>query len=130
MKNVGRAFLFIIAIAIINFIISGICYKSIGMAQFKGYAIGTFLSFVLSLIWILGAIKGIKSNTMVLLSITLGGFPVRLIILGVFAYGGIYIARMNTMYFAIAFLMGTILSLIVEIWFFNTISVSTKKKLQ
>jgi hypothetical protein len=70
-----------------------------------------------------------KANTMVLLTITLGGYPLRLIILAVFAFSGLYILKMNTTYFAISFLIGTIISLVIEVWFFNTMTVSGKKKL-
>ena len=130
MKNLKIAFLFISLFAVINLSISGACYLFIGMTEFKGYVVGTALSYLLSLLWVLGARKGMKSNTMVLLGITLGGFPVRLALLGLFAFGGLYIIKMSTMHFAIAFLVGTILSLVVEIWFFNTMTVPGRKKLQ
>jgi len=130
MKNLKIAFLFISLFAVINLSISGACYLFIGMTEFKGYVVGTALSYLLSLLWVLGARKGIKSNTMVLLGITLGGFPVRLALLGLFAFGGLYIIKMSTMHFAIAFLVGTILSLVVEIWFFNTMTMPGRKKLQ
>ncbi len=115
--------------AIINSIIGGLCYLFIGDPQFKGYLTGTALSFVLSMLWVLGARQGMKSNTMVLLTITLGGYPVRLLILALFAFGGLYIIKMDITYFAIAFLIGTILSLVVEVWFFNSMSIPGKKKL-
>lgn len=130
MKNLKIAFLLISLFAIINLAISGACYLYIGIPEFKGYLVGTSLSFLLSVLWVLGARRGMKSNTMVLLGITLGGFPVRLALLGLFAFGGLYIIRMSTMHFAIAFLVGTILSLVVEIWFFNTLTVPGRKKLQ
>lgn len=130
MKNLKIAFLFISLFAVINLSISGACYLFIGMTEFKGYLVGTTLSYLLSLLWVLGARKGMKSNTMVLLGITLGGFPVRLALLGLFAFGGLYIIKMSTMHFAIAFLVGTILSLVVEIWFFNTMTIPGRKKLQ
>jgi len=66
----------------------------------------------------------------VLLGITLGGFPLRLVILAVFAFGGLYLFKMNSTFFAIAFLAGTIYSLVVEVWFLNTVSVPGRKKLQ
>ncbi len=130
MKNLKIAFLLVSLFAIINLGISGACYLFIGMTEFKGYLVGTILSYLLSIIWVLGARKGMKSNTMVLLAITLGGFPLRLALLGLFAFGGLYIIKMSTMHFAMAFLVGTILSLIVEIWFFNTMTVPGRKKLQ
>ncbi|RPI96419.1 MAG: hypothetical protein EHM32_03145 [Spirochaetales bacterium] len=130
MKNLKIAFLLISLFAVVNLIISGACYLYIGITEFKGYLVGTTLSFLLSALWVLGARKGMKSNTMVLLAITLGGFPLRLALQGVFAFAGLYIIKMSTMHFALAFLVGTILSLIVEIWFFNTMTVPGRKKLQ
>jgi hypothetical protein len=130
MSHLKKAFLWIFVFTLINAAASGWCYLRLGDPEFKGYATGTALSFILSVLWVLGAKKGLKSNTMVLLSITLGGFPVRLLILALFAYGGLYLMKMNTMYFSIAFLLGTVLSLIIEIWFFNAMSVSLKKKLK
>ena len=109
--------------------LSGSVLSFIGTTEAKGYLLGTVLSLILSILWVFGARRGMKSNTMVLLTITLGGFPLRLAILGVFAFGGLYIMKMNTTYFAIAFLIGTILSLVVEIWFFNTMTTSDRKKL-
>lgn len=124
-----KAFLFMFLFAIINTIIGGLCYLFIGMGQFKGYMTGTALSFILSMLWVMGARKGMTSNTMVLLTITLGGYPLRLLILALFAFGGLYIIQMDTTYFAIAFLVGTVLSLIVEVWFFNSMTIPGKKKL-
>ncbi len=129
MKNLKKAFLYMLGIALLNAIICAVCYHFIGTTEAKGYLLGTVLSLILSILWVFGARRGMKSNTMVLLTITLGGFPLRLAILGVFAFGGLYIMKMNTTYFAIAFLIGTILSLVVEIWFFNTMTTSDRKKL-
>jgi hypothetical protein len=129
MKNLKKAFILMTVFAALNALIGGACYLWIGMAPFRGYMTGTALSFILSILWVLGAKKGMKANTMVLLTITLGGYPVRLLILGVFAFGGLYLIQMDTTYFALSFLVCTILSLIVEVWFFNTMTMPTKKKL-
>ncbi|MEJ5362951.1 MAG: hypothetical protein WHV26_12900 [Spirochaetota bacterium] len=122
MSNVKIAYLSIGIYTIISIIISAIVYLFGGLAYGKGFAIGCLLSLLLTLLWIAGAIKGMKSNTLVLLSITAGGFILRLILLAVFAAGGVYFFMMDLPTFAIAFLIGTIFSLILEVWFFTTLS--------
>ncbi len=122
MSNVKIAYLSIGIYTIISIIVSAIIYLYVGLAYSKGFAIGCFLSLLLTLLWIAGAIKGMKSNTLVLLSITAGGFILRLILLAVFAAGGVYFFMMDLPTFAIAFLIGTIFSLILEVWFFTTLS--------
>ncbi|HDP81160.1 MAG TPA: hypothetical protein ENN21_10010 [Spirochaetes bacterium] len=130
MKNLKIAFFLMLITAVLNAAVGAVFYWQAGVPAFKGYITGTLLSFFLSVLWVLGARKGMKSNTMVLLGITLGGFPLRLALLGVFAFGGLYLFQMNTTYFAVAFLIGTIVSLIIEIWAFNSMSVTPRKKLQ
>ena len=92
-----------------------------------GYLVGTVVNVVFVAIWYLGARKGIKANSLMLLLITVGGFPIRLGILILFAFGGLYLFQMNTIYFAIAFLVGTIFSLVIEVWFFNNLKFPTTK---
>ena len=121
MSNVKKAYLSILIYTIISIILSSIVYLSGGISYGKGFAIGCLLSLILTLLWIAGAIKGMKSNTLVLLSITAGGFLLRLTLLAVFAAGGVYIFMMDLPAFAIAFLIGTIYSLILEVWFFTTL---------
>ena len=122
MSNVKIAYLSILIYTIFSIIMSSVVYFLGGIPVGKGFAIGCLLSLLLTLLWIAGAIKGMKSNTLVLLSITAGGFIVRLILLAVFAAGGVYFFMMDLPTFAIAFLIGTIFSLILEVWFFTTLS--------
>jgi hypothetical protein len=122
MSNVKIAYLSILIYTIFSIILSSIVYYFGGVAPGKGFALGCLLSLTLTLLWIGGAIKGMKSNTLVLLSITAGGFILRLILLAVFAAGGVYILMMDIPTFAIAFLIGTIYSLVLEVWFFTTLS--------
>jgi len=122
MSNVKKAYLSILIYTIISIILSSIVYLKGGISYGKGFAIGCLLSLILTLLWIAGAIKGMKSNTLVLLSITAGGFLLRLTLLAVFAAGGVYIFMMDLPAFAIAFLIGTIYSLVLEVWFFTTLS--------
>ncbi len=129
MKNIYKALYVITISVILNTIISFICYSYKGLPEFKGYLTGTMLSFILSFLWIIGAIKGMKSNILILLRITIIGFPIRLLILAIFTFGGLYILKMDLIYFTVSFLIGTVMSLIIEVWLFNTLRLSGNKKI-
>lgn len=130
METLNKAVRFIVLMTVFNLAISLVLLFAKGIAEFKGFFIGTVVNTLFVTIWYLGARKGMKSNTLVLLLITVGGFPIRLAILALFAFGGLLLFQMNTMYFAIAFLIGTIFSLIIEVWFFNTLSFPGSKKIR
>jgi hypothetical protein len=129
MKNITKAIYLITLSVLLNTIISFICYIYRGLPEFKGYLTGAILSFILSFLWILGARRGMKANILILLRITLIGFPVRLLILAIFTFGGLYILKMDLIYFTISFLIGTVMSLIIEVWLFNTLRLSDNKKI-
>ncbi len=130
METLNRAVRYIVLMTVCNLAISFVLLYAKGIAEFKGFIIGTVVNTIFVTIWYLGARKGMKSNTLVLLLITVGGFPVRLAILALFAFGGLLFFQMNTMYFAVAFLIGTIFSLIIEVWFFNTLSFPGSKNIR
>jgi hypothetical protein len=129
MSNIKKAVILTLLISVINFAVSFAILQILGKTKFSGYFAGTLLNFIFSLLWILGARKGMKSNSLLLLVITVGGFPVRLAILALFAFGGLYLLNMDKVFFAISFLVGTMLSLIIEIWFFNTLRFPSSKKM-
>ncbi len=128
MSNLKKAVIFVAIITAVNLGISALFYFFRNLSEFKGFMTGTILNLVFSALWVFGARKGMRSNTLVLLMITLGGFPVRLGVLAVFAFGGLYLFQMDTTMFAVSFLIGTIASLIVEVWFFNTLRFTDGKK--
>lgn len=101
----------------INLALTVLCYLNYATPQFKGYFVGTFLSMFFSLIWIFMARKISLSNIMVLFTLSLGLFPVKLILFALFAFGGLYLLQMNQLFFGFSFLLGTVLSLFVEVWF-------------
>jgi hypothetical protein len=129
MSNIKKAVILTLLGSVINFAVSFAILQIFGRTKFSGYFAGTLLNFIFSLLWILGARKGMKSNSLLLLVITVGGFPVRLAILALFAFGGLYLLNMDKVFFAISFLVGTMLSLIIEIWFFNTLRFPSSKKM-
>jgi hypothetical protein len=78
------------------------------------------LSMFFSLVWIVIARKAITSNIMVMFTVTLASFPIKIMLLAVIALGGLFLLNMNQVFFGGSFLLGTILSLFVEVWFLIT----------
>jgi hypothetical protein len=70
-----------------------------------------------------------KSNIMMLFALSLGLFPVKLIIFGVFAFAGIYVLKMDPIFFGISFLIGTVFSILIEVWFIISVNkINIKQK--
>jgi hypothetical protein len=102
---------------ILNAGISVYCYYKASVTQFEGYFIGTLLVMFFSFVWIAITRKVLISNIMVLFTVSLVSFPIKIIFLAIIAFGGLFILRMDTFYFGVSFLLGTLLSLFVEVWF-------------
>ncbi|MCP4133438.1 MAG: hypothetical protein GY754_20890 [bacterium] len=113
-----KAILLMFIPAAINLAISIYFFQTKGWPQFQGYLIGTALCVIFSLSWVLQANKGLKSNFMVLLKLTFFGFLVKLAIFCLFLFGGYLLLGIDRFYFAGAFLLGTVMSLVIEVWFF------------
>jgi len=122
MDKFRKAVLLLLIPSTINILITISCYITRGPAEFMGYFLGTVLSISFSLLWIIMVKKVTISNPMVLFALSLGTFPVKLIVFALFAFGGYYLIHMNNIYFGFAFLLGTVLSLVIEVWF--TVSVN------
>ncbi|OHD66485.1 MAG: hypothetical protein A2176_03850 [Spirochaetes bacterium RBG_13_51_14] len=101
----------------LNIAITVYCFLNRSLPEFKGYFIGTMLSMFFSFVWVFIARKAIISNIMVMFTITLASFPIKIIFLAIIALGGLFLLKMNHIYFGFAFLLGTILSLFIEVWF-------------
>jgi hypothetical protein len=102
---------------ILNIAITVYCFSSRSLTEFKGYFLGTMLSMFFSFVWVFIARKAIVSNIMVMFTVTLASFPVKIIFLAVIALGGLFLLQMDQIFFGASFLLGTILSLFVEVWF-------------
>jgi hypothetical protein len=102
---------------ILNIAITVYCFSNRSLPEFKGYFLGTMLSMFFSFVWVFIARKAIVSNIMVMFTVTLASFPVKIIFLAVIALGGLFLLNMNQIFFGASFLLGTILSLFVEVWF-------------
>ena len=117
-----KAIILMILIVCLNIGLSIYSMMFKGVPEFKGYLLGTLLTMVFSILWVLMVRKVSFSNPMVLFSLSLGAFPVKIIVFAVFAFGGLLIFRMNRAFFGMAFLLGTVLSLFVEVWFILTVN--------
>jgi hypothetical protein len=105
---------------VLNIAITVYCFFNRSLPEFKGYFLGTMLSMFFSLVWIVIARKAITSNIMVMFTVTLASFPIKIMLLAVIALGGLFLLNMNQVFFGGSFLLGTILSLFVEVWFLIT----------
>ncbi len=107
--------------AVVNSAIAVYVFVTSGNGDFKGYIIGTVLSILLSYLWIWQIRKGIELNFIVLLKRTFWGFLIKLIVLFVVMFGGYKLILFNKFYFAFAFLLGSLLCVIIEIWYYLSI---------
>lgn len=105
---------------ILNIGITVYCFNNRSISEFKGYFLGTLLSMFFSLVWIFIARKAVTSNIMVMFTVTLASFPIKIILLAIIALGGLFLLDMSQIFFGAAFLLGTILSLFVEVGFLIT----------
>jgi hypothetical protein len=105
---------------ILNIGITVYCFNNRSLSEFKGYFLGTMLSMFFSLVWIFIARKAVTSNIMVMFTVTLASFPIKIVMLAIIALGGLFFLDMNQIFFGGSFLLGTILSLFVEVWFLIT----------
>ncbi len=116
-KKFKIAFILMMIPVAINIAGTILCALYIGPDAFKGYLAGTLLSLFFSIFWLVMARKVTLSNIMVLFTVSLGSFPVKIILFAIFALGGLYILKMDQLYFGISFLFGTVVSLVIEVWF-------------
>ncbi len=118
MKKIFIKSVILISIPILlNIGITVYCFNNRSISEFKGYFLGTMLSMFFSLVWIFIARKAVTSNIMVMFTVTLASFPVKIIFLAAIALGGLFFLDMNQIFFGGSFLLGTVLSLFVEVWF-------------
>lgn len=105
---------------ILNVAIAVYCFLNRSLPEFKGYFLGTMLSMFFSLVWVFIARKAITSNIMVMFTVTLASFPIKIFFLAVISLGGLFLLDMKQIFFGTSFLLGTILTLFVEVWFLIT----------
>ena len=121
-KKFKKAIILMITTVGLNLALSVCSFVFKGSTEFKGYLAGTLLSMVFSILWVFMVKKVSFSNPMVLFSLSLGSFPIKILVFAIFAFGGLLLFQMNQMYFGMAFLLGTVISLIIEVWFIITVN--------
>ncbi len=104
--------------SVLNLSLSCYVFLNMGIPEFKGYLTGTALCIVLLIIWLIQVRKCIDANAIVLFKLTFGSFIVKFFLFLVVAFGGYMLFNFSRVYFSIAFLIGTILSIIIEVWFY------------
>ncbi len=117
MNTLKKAILVMTLPIILNIVGTVFCFQNMNVDVFRGYSAGTVLHAIFSTIWIWMAWKFYHSNVLVMIAISMGILPVKLIVFAVFAFGGLYLFHMDKFYFSVAFLLGTFLSLIIEVWY-------------
>ncbi len=100
-----------------NIAITVYCFYNASAHQFKGYFTGTMLGMFFSFVWIFVARKALTSNIMVMFTVSLASFPIKIIVLAIVAFSGLFLLDMDQIYFGISFLIATFLSLFIEVWF-------------
>ncbi len=113
---------------LLNIALCVYCVYTRSQPQFTGYFVGTLLSMFFSLVWIFIARKALLANIMVMFTVSLASFPIKIIFLALVALGGLFILRMDKLYFGISFLLGTFLGLFVEVWFLVSANKYIRKK--
>src|SRR5512136_2186247 len=94
---------------ILNIAITVYCFYNRSLPELKGYFLGTMLSMFFSLVWVFIARKAIVSNIMVMFTVTLASFPIKIVFLAIIALGGLFLIKMDQIFFGLSFLVGTIL---------------------
>ncbi|MBN1531524.1 MAG: hypothetical protein JXA20_02570 [Spirochaetes bacterium] len=107
---------------IINTVATAYVYQNRHETEFAGYLAGTILSFAFSIAWVIMARKVSLSNIMVLFTISLGSFPVKILFFAAFVFAGYLVFHMNQLFFGLSFMFGTVASLIVEVWFIISVN--------
>jgi len=112
-----RAVVLICLPMLLNIAITIYCFFRASIYQFKGYFIGTILGMFFSFIWIFVARKALTSNIMVMFTVSLASFPIKIVVLALVAFSGLFLLDMDQFFFGIAFLLATFLNLFIEVWF-------------
>ena len=127
-----KAFLLMLIPAIINIAASVYCYFNFNPYQFAGYLTGTILGIVFSALWLWMIKRVTVSNPFKVFKVTTLLFPVKLLVFVIVAFGSSLLMNIDQIFFGIAFLIATILTLIVEVRFvlsINRIHAEKRKKI-
>jgi len=120
-KLINKTVFLVIAVSVLN-LAAGmyVFFKGTG-AQFHGYMTGVVLAIILSGIWLWQVWNGVSVNFIVLLRFMMKGLMLRMAVLLLFIAGLYFFVSFDRLYFAIAFLAGMVLGLIIEVWFYQAL---------
>jgi len=121
-NSVKRWFVLLSLPFVINIIISAYFAMSNPRPDFIGYLSGSIVGAVMIYFWFWEIVKASLQGTIKLLKIMGLGFLFKLVFILVIVLGGGYFAQLNQFYFAFAFLISIMSATIIEILYFNSLS--------
>ncbi len=107
--------------ALVNISGSAYLFYKPDILKFSGYAIGTVLGIILSVIWLLQVKKAMDTHAIRLLKITFTGFLIKIIVFFVFIAGVYYLFEFSRSFFALAFFIAVFISAVIELWFYASL---------
>jgi hypothetical protein len=107
--------------ALVNFAVCGYGFFYFSNLQFRGYLIGTILSIILSVMWLVQVKKALGTHAKKLLSITFTGFFIKFVVFLLFIAGVYYLINFSRMFFAISFFVALLISAVIELWFYASL---------
>ncbi len=111
---------------IINVILSRTLIAGIGDLESAGFHIGALTSFSLSLVWLVQVRISLTSAAPNLMKVMMRAFLVKMVFLVLCIVVSHLYFEYDRRYFIISFLIGTILSLLAEVWFYLVVNKAGK----
>ena len=122
MNKMKRWFILLSLPVVINIIISAYFAMSNPKPDFIGYLSGSIVGAVMIYFWFWEIIKASSRGTVKLLKVMGLGFLFKLILILIIVLGGSYFVQFNQFYFAFSFLISIMSATIIEILYFNSLS--------
>ena len=107
--------------ALINIAGTIYLFNSRDMMKFSGYAIGTVLGIILSIIWLLQVKQAMGTHALQLIKITFKAFLIKVLFFFIFIAGVYNLFKFSRSYFAMAFFIAVFISAVIELWFYASI---------
>lgn len=120
-KLLNKTIILVAGASVLNLLVALFVFITRSRVQFLGYVIGVILAIILSSIWLWQVWNGVSANFIILLRFTLKGLLVRLGVLLFFIAGMYFLVDFDRFYFALAFLLGMLLGIVIEVWFYQSL---------
>lgn len=117
----NKAIVRVVIASVLNLMAAGYVFFAFPPVRFRGYLVGALLAVVLSALWLRQVRNGVSANFIRLLRFTLGGLVLRLGILLLLVAAMSLLVIFDRMFFAMAFLAGTAMSVYIEVWFYQAL---------